>query len=278
MNVQDSQALFDDILRRELFLPLPIKKSFENGLKGSSILSAKELNEYLNIPLEEIYDQLEKNGSHSLFAIHKKDIEDIFRCDSLAENIIALTVRIKYGWGLPSEENLQGILNLIKDKQGLLEMGAGSGLWTGLLQARTDKNIIGCERNLRADTPRPCFAPIVEADIQDLMTLYPDYPVLIVWPDTNHAPTQVLEKLKEGNLLIMNGPIQHTASETFYKGLDDNFERLDSSLGISFSGGEYVGHHVLKKQTGIKNPDNYFFNIYQDQPHLKMMRKIKKFG
>lgn len=186
---KDMEA-FERLVNEGAFIPQWLKDGMTNGLNGGAIPNQEQILRYTSLSAQQFYEELVLTGKSHDIKFTSSQQEDLKQCAVLCDNMINITVRTHYGWGIPSEEAIVCIEDFLKDKEGLIEMGAGSGLWTGILKARTNKNIIGCELNLRKDTPRAKYSTIINADIKDLMQLYPEYPFFKSMTKLDMCPNQ----------------------------------------------------------------------------------------
>lgn len=257
---------FSSLVKSQAFIPSWLKEGYENGLKGGVIPSGSEIMKYTSLTLHEEIKNFKEHGFH-LTPNQEQEFKD---CDVFCDELINCTVRSTYGWGIPCEESISAIEILIKDKPGMIELGAGSGLWSAILKARTQKNIIACEKNLRSDTPKPKFGLVLNAGLEDIMPLYPDYPILMVWTDTNDMGEKAIEKLKPGQHLVLTGPAWITGNDKFYKLLDENFLRVSKHNSCSFSGGEQDTLYILKKNPVSNFEHDGYFTGLRNKNKIRM--------
>lgn len=274
-SMEETGWAFHNLLIDEVFVHPAIKQSFENGLQGLPLLSAQEMSQYVRIELSEIlgsdnamYQQILKNHG---FILSDNQIKDLIITTWSCDELIPITLRTKYGWGFPTEEAIVTIVEQLENVPGLIEVGAGSGLWSAIIKSRTDKEVIACELNLRSDTPKPKFYNVENMDANILIDNHPDYATLLVWTDTNTVGIEIAQKLKAGNKLIIAGPIDVTGSSEFYKYLDENFNIQQKSSVSSFAGG--VDQVYVLEKTLIPKIDDYFSS---QKTKNKMIEKIKQ--
>ena len=262
---------FSSLVKSQVFIPSWLKEGYENGLKGGVIPSNSEIMKYTSLTLHEEIKKFKDLGFH-LTEIQEKEFKN---CNVFCDELINCSIRATYGWGIPCEESIAGIEELMKEKEGMIELGAGSGLWSAILKARTQKNIIACERNLRSDTPKPKFGLVLNADLEDIIPLYPDYPILIVWTDTNDMGEKAIEKLKPGNHLILTGPAWVTGNDKFYKLLDERFSRISQHDSCSFSGGDKDTLYILRKNAISNSEHDGYFTALRNKNRIRIKTKFK---
>lgn len=262
----ESEEAFYRLLSSEAFIHKDLKRSIDNALLGERLPSAVELNSYIQIDLVEVMEKSQAKTSQEAlaqvgFILNDEQANDFKLSAWLLEELICNTIRRKYGWGIPSEESIESILKVLEQFPGLLEIGAGSGLWSAIIQKRTEKEIIPCELNLRGDTPRPVFCEVQNIAGETLLEQYPDYAVLIVWPDINDMSIKMARNLTTNNKLIIAGPPSVTGNDLFYEYLDTYFN-IDGIIETNKFSGEVDNMFVLtKRESPNPNPDNYFVNL-----------------
>lgn len=274
-SMEETGWAFHHLLIDEVFLHPAIKQSFENGLLGLPLMSATEMSKHVRIELSEILGSDEalyqENLKNHGFILSDKQIKDLIITTWSCDELIPITLRTKYGWGFPTEEAIVTIVEQLENVPGLIEVGAGSGLWSAIIKSRTDKEVIACELNLRSDTPKPKFYNVENIDANILIDNHPDYATLLVWTDTNTVGIEIAKKLKAGNKLIIAGPIDVTGTSEFYKYLDENFNIQQKSSVSSFAGG--VDQIYVLEKTLTPKIDDYFFS---QKNKNRMIEKIKQ--
>lgn len=211
------------------------------------------------------------------YSLSKDEIQLLKDCDCFVEELSAHTIRNYIGWGIPTEENIHHITNKLKEKNtsGILEIGCGSGYWSAILKNRLDIDVQACEINLRGDTPKPKFFNALNVNAEEALSLFPNYDILLVWPDINNVANQVIEKMKAGQLLFLETSIDVTANREFYKDLDIWFDLKSFNDSIAFSG-SLQKTYILEKRTTPKTSlenDSFFSNQYK--PYLKRILNKK---
>lgn len=274
--LQAANTAFYNLMQREAFIPNKIKNAIDSALKGLPLPLAKEMQEYIRIEITEVMGSLNELNNNG-FNVNEKDYEDLLTTEWCCEELITCSLRHTYGWGLPSEESISMIVQKLESFSGLLEIGAGSGLWSKIISMRTDKEIIACELNLRSDTPRPKYYDVKNEAGEILMEKYPDYPILIVWADINDMSIKMADKLEKENYLFLVGPPRVTGNDVFYDYIDRNFALEKIYNASSFSGG-IDQLFILKKLPEPKlehEMDNFFSNERNGDNIKKLMNKVR---
>lgn len=276
----ESEKAFSRLLESGAFIHKDLKKAIDNALLGQPLPSANELNSYIQIDLIEVMERSKaKTSKEALaevgFILNDEQANDFKLSSWLIEELPHNAIRKKYGWGIPSEEAIQGILNHLEECPGLLEIGAGSGLWSAIVKSRTDKPVIACELNRRGDTPKPVFCEVQNIAGEDLIAQHPDYSVLIVWPDVNDMSIKMAQALNSGNKLIIAGPPSVTGNDLFYEYLDTYFN-IDDIINTNKFSGRIDSMFVLTKRDSPNPlPNNYFHDLrHKDKIATKLRSKI----
>lgn len=262
----ESEKAFSRLLESGAFIHKDLKKAIDNALLGQPLPSASELNTYIQIDLIDVMENSKASTSQEAlaqvgFILNDEQANDFKLSAWLIEELPHNAIRKKYGWGIPSEESISSILKVLEEAPGLLEIGAGSGLWSAIIKSRTDKEIIPCELNLRGDTPRPVFCEVQNIAGEKLIEQYPDYAVLIVWPDINDMSVKMARNLASGNKLIIAGPPSVTGNDLFYEYLDTYFNIDDIINTNKFSGTMDNMFILTKREEPNPLPSNYFTNL-----------------
>ncbi len=267
MNEQD---VFLEIIEKKLLIPNWMRQSFQNSIHhGSKIFSQKQLHEFINQDMEKFFN-FELYSAD--FNLNDEQINKIRSLSSLGESLLYTSLRLNFGWGIPTEESISMIVKSLKnsDAKTMIEVGAGSGLWSALINARTEKDVIATELNLRNDTPRPSFYDVKNIDAIELLKER-DADVLIVWPDTNAQMSRILDVMKSGRKLFLSGPPEVTGDMDFYRFLDENF-----SLEGLVKAGSIVGQaelFVLAKEKPAMNHHYFEDLIKRKKPSFKIKWK-----
>jgi hypothetical protein len=275
MSLEEDSAAFHRLIEQKTFIADWVKTGYSLGLNGHAIPTLEQMQSFTNLPFF-----LKDKSMWSSYGFHlsKDEYEDYEKASLFAEELISCSLRTHYGWGLPVEETLQELTQYlgINQKTGLIEIGAGSGLWSALLQKRMNIPVLPCELNLRSDTPKPSFCAVLERDGLELIHENPDYAVMMIWPDTNEISTKVAQALKPGVELILTGPIAFTGQKEFYQILDNEYEISTKIACVNFSGSPDACMHVVKKLPEPKShPDDYFMAQYNQHPTRKFGKKKK---
>jgi hypothetical protein len=249
------------------------------ALQGEKLPNAEQLDKYINIDFWEIlktsqFPTAKEALYNAGFNLNEEQLTDLKTADWVAEELITSSIRHRYGWGIPSEEAINNIIESIHT--GLIEVGAGSGLWAGIIKSRTDKEVIACELNLRGDTPRPVFYPVENKCAKELIKQYPDHAVLIVWPDTNSMPFDIVKELQPNTKLFIAGPIEVTGNNDFYTYLDTHFE-LTSKVHTNKFSGQLDILHQLKKLPEPKLDNDGYFTTIKNQSLNNILKSKAKF-
>lgn len=272
---EESQLAFEHLIKNESFLPDWFKKGIENGLLGNPMFTSKQIEELTRLEIFDIIEDTKKLAELGFFP-STDDFENLKKTFWCADDLINKTIRCNYGWGLPTEESISKIVNFLEvnNLPGLLEIGAGSGLWSGIISARTDKDIVACDLNLRSDTPLPKYYPVLNEDGISMLKKYSNYATLLVWTDTNNIGLDILENMENNQNLILIGPISVTANKKFYETLDAKFSIRQEFIAHSFSG-SFDAAYILTKNETCDLTNNFFTNKFiEGRPKISL--KFKK--
>jgi hypothetical protein len=277
MNQIDDQLAFSQLIESGAMIPFQLEQSMNKGLCGEMILLQEDVKQIINLRL---YDenglftqkQLDEIGIH----LDDENYQKFIQVSPFADTLISTSIRTKYGWGIPCEESVQHItlwLDL-QNQPGILEIGAGSGIWSGIISSRTNKDIVACELNLRGDTPKPTFYPVLNQDGVEIIKTHPNYPIMMIWPDTNDMSFKMAENLSVDNYLILIGQPSITGCNDFFTYLDQNFYLENTSSGLAFSG-TTDPIYILKKLPEPKNNPDNFFSEKRNQGKIYLKIKAK---
>ena len=127
--MEDSEIL-TEIIENGWLIPKWMKNSYEKSLKeGTSLFNQKDLLGFLNQDLEKLftYDLWSEE-----FNLKEEQIEKIRKLSSLGESLLFTSLRVSYGWGMPTEETISTIAKDFNKSSSncLIEVGGGSGLWS----------------------------------------------------------------------------------------------------------------------------------------------------
>lgn len=271
--LQEASNAYGKLIKQGTFIPHWFIQAMEEGLVGKPLPDSKKIE---IMSRTEIYDVLKNNDTLKQFDIYpsKEEIKLIHQSIDFLDDILSKTLRMHYGWGIPSEESISMITTWLKDNHmpGLLEIGAGSGLWSAVIQSRVKKPVIACEINRRSDTPKPKFFDVLNQTGESLLHQYPDFPILIVWADVNDISIKMAEQLSTNNYLILSGPIGVTANKEFYRYLDAHFDIINQCISSTFSGSEDTTF-ILKKLPKPKKEYDTFFSHEKEHGHYTIKSK-----
>jgi hypothetical protein len=273
MSLEEDAAAFHRLIEQKTFIADWVKTGYELGLSGHAIPTLEQMQQFTNL---KFYMKDKTTWADYGFHLSIDEHEDYQKASLFAEELISCSLRIHYGWGLPAEETLQKLSAHINRHQleGIIEIGAGSGLWSALLQKRVNVPVLPCELNLRSDTPRPSFCQVLEKDGLELMKEHSGYAVMMIWADTNDISAKVAQALNPETHLLLAGPIEVTGQKEFYEILDNQYVINDIVPCISFSGGPDSCMHILQKLPEPKaQPDNYFMSKYNQHPGRRMRKR-----
>lgn len=269
----DEHNMFYNLIRTEDFIPIILKNSIKNGLIGKKIIKTNEVFKLKNINYCVNHIDYLNVG----YEISQANLEQVEMMGMLKEALVTETLKNHYGWGIPTEENIQYITSELKNGQydGLLEVGAGSGLWSALISKRTKKQVIACDLNLRPDTPKAKYFDVKNEDAIDLIKKHKNYLILIVWPDSNDLPNKVLTYMENSNSVIFTGQIGVTANINFYKQLDNTFDLQKTSVSLSCNLNQTPFFH-FKKNLNKDKKEDLFENLYTlSRPNFHLMKHLK---
>lgn len=251
---------FSTLIDLRSIIPDEFKIKLFNALEGKPLPSLEEWREFLHF---EFFLHGFENLNSLGYSLSKDEIQLLKDCDCFVEELAVHTIRDYIGWGIPTEENITNIIHKLQDKKssGLLEIGCGSGYWSSILKKRLNIDVQACEINLRSDTPKPRFFNALNMNAEQAMNLFPDYDILLVWPDTNKVGHEVIQKMKPGQILFLETSIPVSANKDFYTFLDLNFNLQEIKESISFSG-SFEKTYILEKRESPKNEleNNLFFS------------------
>lgn len=277
-NEQISQSLiksdnaFSTLIELKSIIPDTLKVQLFQAAQGGVLPSLNEWKQFLHF---EFYLHGFCNLNKIGYSLSQDEIQLLKDCDCFVEELSSHTIRNYIGWGIPTEENVNIIVEQLESKKssGLLEIGCGSGYWSSIFKHRLNIDVQACEINLRGDTPKPKFFNALNINAEEAMSLFPNYDILLVWPDINNVANQVIQKMKARQLLFLETSIDVTANKEFYKELDLWFDLKSINDSIAFSGSSqktYVLEKRLKPKNEIEN-NSFFSNQYK--PYLKKFSK-----
>lgn len=271
-----SDNAFSTLIELKSIIPDALKVQLFKATQGEPLPSLEEWTDFLHF---EFY----LHGFHNLnkmgYSLSKDEIQLLSDCDCFVEELTSHTIRNYIGWGIPTEENINHIVQQLNKKKsvGLLEIGCGSGYWSSVLKSRLSIDVQACEINLRSDTPKPKFFNALSINAEDAISLFPNHDILLVWPDINNVANQVIQKMKSEQLLFLETSIDVTANKEFYKDLDLWFDLKSSNDSIAFSGSSQKTYILQKRNTPKNEIENDWFFSNQYKPYLKKFLN-KKFS
>lgn len=270
-----SDNAFSTLIELRSIIPDKLKVQLFQATQGGKLPSLKEWTEFLHF---EFYLHGFSNLNKIGYSLSEDEIQLLKDCDCFVEELASHTIRNYIGWGIPTEENVNNMIEQLQNKKssGLLEIGCGSGYWSSFLKNRLNIDVQACEINLRGDTPKPKFFNALPINAENAISLFPDYDILLVWPDINNVANQVIKKMKPGQLLFLETSIDVTANKEFYKELDVWFNLKFLNDSISFSGSSQKSYILEKRNTPKNELENDLFFSNQYKPYLKNFLKNKK--
>lgn len=258
----DEQWWFSEFISSGRILPKSIVKKYDAAIKkGGSCPTNKELQELTAIDLHHHMDSFIDFSSLGLGSKDDFNLyEDVAKVGGLVEQLIRYSLKTRYGWGLPTKESVNKVVEFLKNDNSdeLIEFGAGSGLWSAVLSKKLDIAIKSFDLELRNDTPKAKFFNVLNDDALKYIDSNKSQTVLMVWPDPSEVPFKVLQKMSLRSNLIVCGPPFVTADDDFYKYLDKEFELLSYAPTGGFAGNDEI--FILKKVNPKINHDNFFEN------------------
>jgi len=270
---KDEQDYFSELMSSGRLIPESIVRKYENACaKGSHCPTNKDIKDLTSINLENNLSNYIDFSKLNLGS--KNDInlyEDVMKAGCLVESLIRHTLKFQYGWGLPTKESVNLIVDILKEnKNPLIELGAGSGLWSSVLSKRIYNEVLAFDLDLRPDTPRAKFFNVKKEDALNYIDSEKLQNLLIVWPDPNNTPLNAIEKMSVGSNLIICGPPFVTANYDFYKLLDKSFNIAAYSVVGGFAGNDEL--YILEKVVPKLDYNKFFENKYNEK-NLKIKMK-----
>lgn len=130
----------------------------------------------------------------------------------------------KYSFAVPTEEALA----LIKQFSPIVEIGAGTGYWAGLLRNRGVEveayDIMGTD--WKRWFPGGAISPVKKGN-QGKVLEHPDHTLLLVWPYMNDMAISTLRLYKgEYVIYIGEGEGGACASDDFFQALEEDWEEI----------------------------------------------------
>jgi len=185
--------------------------------------------------IEDTYPELDRFGHKRLWQTGKltdvnalRDLLDNNRDVWLEQARQRDYVIKQYGFAIPCKEAIEELCKY----QPLIEVGAGSGYWTWLLN-RCDINCIASDNcsgfnNILTHASYDC--EFKKLDGAEAVTQYPSHNVLMVWP-SYHEPWSeaVLKAMQPGQVLlsVTEGAHGCCATKKFFNLLSMGFEELN---------------------------------------------------
>jgi len=266
--------LFCDLIKNEELIHSDLNRKMQNGIKkGTKILTEKEFGQIKDFCKYIHYSDYWNNG----YELTEKTFHELNNLGMLKEPLMGEVLKNKYGWGIPTEENIAFLVNQLKEKEydGLLEIGAGSGLWSALISKRTKKEVIACDLNLRPDTPKAKYYDVLPEDALNMVKNHQNHLVLIIWPDSNSMPENLIQSMNDKSGLCFTGSIGVTANKEFYKELDESFDLQKSSISMNFNLTKSPFFY-LKKNLNKENKQDLFQELYNlSSPKMLIKNKFK---
>jgi|APSaa5957512622_1039677.scaffolds.fasta_scaffold49918_3 hypothetical protein len=205
-------------------------------------------NWYKEAKEESLYDQIRRNGPHGPSDPSGKKFDDMSEDERAymqrhmrewyrRDNFIS-----QYGFSTPTEEAVDRLVKFI-DGDGVLEIGAGYGLWAKLLQDK-GVNVTAVDSHDKAWTDRTgdeigaydprnqTYTDIKIMDHMNALSAYGHFNVLMmVWPDYQSLmATEATQKFKGSKMIyIGEGYSGCTGSDCFHEELNkwEEVERID---------------------------------------------------
>jgi uncharacterized UPF0146 family protein len=135
-----------------------------------------------------------------------------------------------YTWAVPNKTAIQKIKKFAKGEK-ILEVGAGLGLWSSLLQ-ESGADIIATDDFSwkKKNHDKRNFTKVEKLNVQNSLNKYNDADVLLlVWPPyDNPMANNALKKFKGNKLIyIGEGEGEATANDNFYDRLEKHWKQVD---------------------------------------------------
>lgn len=147
---------------------------------------------------------------------------DLGSVDEILQVCVMRLVTEALTWGIPSSPALDAVARYAGK---LLELGAGSGLWSRTLAAR-GLDAVAVDSGGR-NKPRRQVFDVIPEDAVEAVSAYPDRDVLIVWPDYGSRwPARIAQLMAPGRILFYQGEYEEGCCA------DDEFFRLVASWEV----------------------------------------------
>lgn len=128
---------------------------------------------------------------HALVQARRAELDELGACGDAALSALYLALAVSplravYSWALPSEEALSAVA--AASPGGVVEVGAGSGLWARLLRERgvavaaSDAAPAGAKERNGWHADSPPFSPLLCRDGRAAAAAYPLYALLLCFP------------------------------------------------------------------------------------------------
>lgn len=157
-------------------------------------------------------------------------------------------------WSVPRQEMLKIILNNILDNDIVLEVGAGKGLWAGLLKCSLkDSNstfyaidTFSDEYNIKSGY----FTEVEKMNAKDAITNYNPTTLLLIWPPKeSDMAYETLTEFRGDKLIYIGSQWGHTANVRFDNMLKDKWDEIMiKSFDYVLDTSEFIGVYHRKKK------------------------------
>lgn len=185
--------------------------------------------QYTTVPKEELYNMINYYSS-------ARNFPGLARSGTIDDSLIQLPNSQQifvehFGWSIPNRAAVDEIKQYIDDDDQVLEVGAGLGLWSSLLQ-QEEINLIPTDSFITQNTPYIPFAEIEEIDPLDAVRKYNNSTVLMM----SFPPYQSLSisddalRAFDGNKMIFIGKSDNSTGSQIFKKLTGLYFDADDDL------------------------------------------------
>jgi len=188
-------------------------------------MESKE-NIYNKIKMSNIFEEIRRNGPK--VKCHKPNVKSDKEYDAQCYRNIR-DFQLSYSWAIPCEEAIECIYNFA-EKEKILEIGAGLGLWAQLLKLR-GADILAIDNFIsHTDKNKERYFYVEDLDANSAMQKYDDAKILLmIWPPmTNMASDAV--KIFNGNKIIYIGEYREgcTGNSSFFDILESEWNLVNN--------------------------------------------------
>ena len=182
----------------------------------------------------------------------------------------------QFGWAVPTPEVIAAIRDFVGERR-LLEVGAGSGLWSHLLSVygvdtlATDDYSWTVPDDSSAKAALPSgfaveaghFYPVERLDAVAAVQKYADHTALLIgWPPPDKQWPYLALKAFQGDRLIYTGDWNATADEWFRLELGQNWRR-DDLIDLPTWPSLHDSVYLYERQQWLRTP-----GLRRANPHL----------